>query len=112
MMRFPSFWAVWTETTVYHRAGESLLTVPRLLYSCYTESPRPWGHTSRGPSALWAIFWVSAPDLCMAEGKQEHTPPLEHGMTGGHNLNLRLENRYNSLSIPTVMEPEAAEGGM
>ena len=33
-------------------------------------------------------------------------------MTGEHNLNLHLENRYNSFSIPTVVEPEDAEGGM
>ena len=33
-------------------------------------------------------------------------------MTGGHNLKLHLENRYNSFSIPAVVEPEAAVGGM
>lgn len=45
------------------------VTAPRLSSSCYMEAPRPWGCTSRGPSVLWVIFWVSAPDLCRAYSK-------------------------------------------
>lgn len=45
-----------------------MLMAPRLSSASYLgEVP------TQAPSALSAIFWVSAPELCMELGKQEHT---------------------------------------